>query len=186
MKYLFLAFVWVTASGNALALPREEGSGTIVYGKGWALSVSVPAGWDFDCCELAKGHGSNLLVFPKGSDGSYPDPAISLVVWDKSRTDVGADWDADATAYMAKFPTVKAALFSVEARKMQCRSGVYPGADQARDYVVFCDPGNDWDFRFGWSMFVHHVQADKTAETVFREIVAETIPMHLTIEKSPR
>ena len=168
----------------ALAASKDEGSGTIVYGDGWAFVVNVPAGWQFDCCKFAPRHDSALLVFPRGWSGEDPDRVMSLHVWRGSRASVDADWDADAQAYRQRFPDVHIEDFVATKKGLHCRSAVYTGADHVRDYVVFCDPGNNLDFRFSWSMMLRDTNTGvAAAEAALRSVVEATLPMSATIQK---
>ena len=171
-------------AGNALAAPGDERPDTIVYGDGWAFVVKVPAGWEFDCCKAAPRHDSPLLVFPRGWDGEDPDRVMLLHVWHSTRVSVDADWDVDAQAYRERFPEAHSEDFAAAKRGLHCRSAVYTGSDHIRDYVVFCDPGNNLDFRFSWSMMLRDTDADvAAAEGALRSVVEATLPMSASIQK---
>jgi hypothetical protein len=162
----------------------DEGSSTIVYGDGWAFVVAVPAGWEFDCCDRAVRHHSSLLVFPHGWNGNDPDRVMSLRVWNSNHASVDADWDADAKAYRERFPDVQTEKFAATKKGLHCRSAVYAGSDHARDYVVFCDPGNDLGFHFSWSMLLRDNGSDiARAEDALRSVIEATQPMSATIQK---
>jgi hypothetical protein len=179
-----LMAVFALLGGTALAASGDEGSGTIVYGDGWAFVVNVPAGWEFDCCKLATRHDSQLLVFPHGWNGADPDRVMLLHVWHSVRPTVDADWDADAQAYRQRFPDVHVEDFAATKKSLHCRSTVYTGSDHVRDYVVFCDPGNNLDFRFSWSMMLRDTDVDvAAAEAALRSVVAATLPMSASIQK---
>lgn len=170
----------------------DQGSTTVVYGGGaegtdWSFAVSAPPGWKFDCCDEAKKHNANLLVFPRRWDKASPDRVMVLVVWKKKSDSIDSDWQVDASDYATKFPDAKAEPFDIDAGHMRCRSAVYVGADRIRNYVAFCDPGNEWQYRFGWSMSIQREHADLAKiETQFRDTISSTTPMSLTIRKSPR
>jgi len=186
---MFLAGVLLASSCAAqLKQDTDESAATVVYGgkdnDGWAFAVSGPAGWKFDCCDIAKHFGANLLVFPNGWDNASPDQVMILTVWSKTNADVGADWEADAQDYLTRFPHAKAESFPVAVQGSACRSGVYVADDHVRDYVVFCDPGADWRYRFGWTMLLDRKHADLTKiEAAFQGVVSRTKPMHSSIEK---
>lgn len=188
-----LLFFILAAATICAAAPAKDGKNdsTVVYGggtegDGWAFGVSAPSGWKFDCCDLATKHHANLLVFPDGWDDSDPDRVMVLVVWKKEHASVDVDWDADMRDYTTRFPDVKTEAFDVEAKNMSCRSAVYVGSDHQRDYVVFCDPGAEWRYRFGWSMSVRGEPEDLAKIAArFRSTIGSTTPLSLAIKKSP-
>lgn len=179
-----LMTVCVLLSSTTRAASKDEGSGTIVYGDGWAFVVNVPAGWEFDCCKAAPRHSSSLLVFPHGWDGEDPDRVMSLHVWHSTRPSIDADWDVDALAYQQRFPDVHVEDFAATKKSLHCRSAVYTGSDHIRDYVVFCDPGNNLDFRFSWSMMLRDTKAGvAAAEAALRSVIEATQPMSASIQR---
>ena len=191
MKTALIVFVLAALSVGAAAQAKDaKEESTMVYGggtdgNGWAYAVTAPTGWKFDCCDLATKHNANLLVFPDGWDEGDPDRVMVLVVWKKDRVSVDGDWQADASAYTEKFPGVKTEAFDVQVKNMSCRSALYIGADHLRDYVVFCDPGAEWAYRFAWSMTVRGDPADRPQiEARFRRTIGSTTPMSLAIKQS--
>jgi hypothetical protein len=185
MKALALcSAVLATLVANAFAASADEGSSTIVYGDGWAFVVAIPAGWEFDCCNRAPRHDSALLVFPHGWNGADPDRVMSLRVWNSNHASVDADWEADAKAYRERFPDVQTEKFAAAKNGLHCRSAVYAGSDHARDYVVFCDPGNDLGFHFSWSMLLRDNSSDiAQSEKALRSVIEATQPMSASIQK---
>jgi len=179
----------LTAStGVAQTKPDDAANKTMVYGgsgtEGWAFWVSAPPGWKFDCCDIAKRHNANLLVFREGWDGSDPEGAMVLTVWPKKLASAEAELEAGAKDYEARFPGMKTQAFSAQAKDATCRSVVYV-ADQFRDYVVFCEPGTDWHYRFGWSLLLNGAHADQSKiEAAFRQVISSTTPMRSKIEES--
>ena len=167
--------------------PAPDAGGTLVYGDGWAAVVSVPEGWDSDCCQLAPTHGANLLVFPHDWDHDTPDRVMRLVVWTKPTQSLDADWRADMAAFTARFPGVEAQPLTFGVPGRACRGAVYSGGEAVRNYVVFCDPGNGLDFRYSWSMTLYGENADRGRyENAFRAVVAQTQPMDARLEQRPR
>ena len=189
MRPVLIVFA-ALALGAAVQAKEAKEESTMVYGdgtdgNGWAFAVTAPSGWKFDCCDLATKHHANLLVFPDGWDAGDPDRVMVLVVWKKDRASVDGDWEADAHAYTSRFPEVKTEAFDVQAKNLSCRSSVYIGADRLRDYVVFCDPGAEWRYRFGWSMTVRGDPADRSGiEARFCRTIGSTTPMSLAIKQS--
>jgi len=191
MRTVLIFFVLTALALHATVQAKEaKDDTTMVYGggtdgNGWAFAVTAPTGWKFDCCDLATKHHANLLVFPDGWDAGDPDRVMVLVVWKKDRASVDGDWQVDAREYTTRFPDVKSESFDVQAKNMSCRSTVYLGTDQLRDYVVFCDPGAEWRYRFGWSMTVRGDPADRAKiEARFRHTIGSTTPMSLAIQQS--
>ena len=181
---MLLAAAGVACAADAPAGSAAAPNSAIVYGDGWAEIVAVPAGWESDCCRRAPERGVNLLVYPHGWDGKSDDRVMSLTVWTKSRPTLDADWDADAKDYLEHFPGVAAQPFPVSLAARRCRSAVYTGSDSLREYVVFCDAGQDLNFRFAWSMRTEGEPADRAQlENLFRAVVAQTLPMAATIER---
>jgi hypothetical protein len=173
-----------SSSKAPAAAPAQPGGGTLVYGEGWAAMVSVPDGWDSDCCELAREHHVNLLVFPHDWGRDTPDRVMQLTVWTKPARSLAADWDADVADYTTRFPGVAPEPFAVTAPGHACRSAVYVAGEEVRQYVVFCDAGNGLGFRYAWSMQLQGAHADRTQlETAFRAVVAQMLPMNATIER---
>jgi len=171
-------------AGTAFAAPAGKDSTTMVYGDGWAFVVAVPAGWEFDCCNRAVRHDSALLVFPHGWNGTDPNRVMSLRVWNSNHASIDADWDADAKAYRERFPDVQTEKFAAAKKGLHCRSAVYAGSDHARDYVVFCDPGNDLGFHFSWSMLLRDNDADiARSEDALRSVIEATQPLSATIQQ---
>jgi len=184
---------WLLLAMSLVAIPaaaQSIGSGTVVYGgspdDGWAFTVSVPAGWNFDCCNRAKDFDANLLVFPAGWDGQNLDHVMVLMVWPTERADVDSDWQADADDYFAQYPGLTSITYQAQVKDAACLSSTYFGADSVSDYVAFCDPGADWNYRFAWSMSVRADRVDTAAEDAFRETVRDTMPLHMHIQASPR
>ena len=175
------------ASAKTAKAQPGPGDGTLVYGEGWAALVSVPPGWDSDCCDLARAHHVNLLVFPHAWDRGSPDSVMQLLVWIQPKASLDADFQADAKAYLERFPGIEAQAFALTAPGRACRGAVYIGGDEVRDYVVFCDPGNGLDFHYSWSMQLQGAHADRNAlENAFRAVVAQTTPLDAKIQKSPQ
>jgi len=183
---LCLALACVASSAAA----QSTGSGTIVYGgdasDGWAFTVSAPPGWILDCCEHTTELNANLLAFPENWDGQEPDRVMVLTVWSKETADVDADWQADAIDYFAHFPGLTSITYFPQVKDATCVSANYASADHISDYVVFCDPGNDWTYRFAWSMSVRAGSAAAASEDAFRATVASTTPMHMHISATPQ
>lgn len=170
--------------------PAGADAGTLVYGAGWAALVSVPEGWDSDCCDLARTHNVNLLVFPHDWDRGTPDRVMQLFVWTQPKQSLDADWQADVRDYSARFPGVEVKPFAVSVPGRACRAAVYDGGEQARNYVAFCDAGNGLGFRYSWSMTLFGDRVDRARyESAFRAVVTHTVPMDAKIEQravSPR
>jgi hypothetical protein len=185
-----ILFVFVLACATPSALAQSLGSGTVVYGgdasDGWAFTVAAPPGWTLDCCEHTRELDADLLVFPKNWDGHDSDRVMALTVWPKERADVDADWQADALDYFAHFPGLTSITYYTQVKDAGCVSSNYVSADHISDYVVFCDPGSDWNYRFAWSMSVRAGSAAAASEDAFRETVAATTPMHMHISAAPQ
>jgi hypothetical protein len=174
----------IAATLLAIALnAAADSGGTIVFGgdkkDGWGFSVSVPEGWDFDCCNIAHDANSNLLVFPHGWNGSNRNGVISLRVWPKHSESLDVDWKNDVNDYKKEFPDIASADYAVHVKGSTCRSAVYSGADSLKDYVVICDPGADWHYRFSWSMLVRSDES-RGKEAIFRDVVETANLLHVT------
>jgi len=178
------------ACAATTAVAQSAGSDTIVYGgdavDGWAFAVSAPPGWNFLCCDRADAFGANLLVFPQGWNGRGSDGVMVLTVWPKERSNVDADWQADADEYFAQFPGLTSISYQSPVKDAACLSSSSIGADGIADHVVFCDPGDDWHYRFAWSFSSHSDAADSAAVDAFRATVGSTSTMHMRIGTSPR
>jgi len=185
-----ILFVLALACAATSALAQSLGSGTIVYGgdpnDGWAFTVAAPPGWTLDCCEHTRELDADLLVLPKNWNGHDSDRVMALTVWPKERADVDADWQADAIDYFAHFPGLTSITYHTQVMDADCISANYASADHISDYVVFCDPGSDWNYRFAWSMSLHTDSAAAVIEDAFRTIVSSTQTMHMHIGTSPR
>lgn len=183
---LALALVAVPAAAQSL------GAGTVVYGgnpdDGWAFTVSILPGWNFDCCNRATDLDASLLVFPANwdGDGANLDRVMVLTVWPKERADLASDWQADADDYFTHYPGLTSITYQAQVKDAACLASTYFGADGVSDHVVFCDPGADWNYRLAWSMSVRGERADTAVEDAFRETVNATTPMHMHIQASPR
>ncbi len=175
-----VVFAMLVAASSVVA---ADGSGTIVYGgdkaDGWGFSVSVPPGWDFDCCARARDVGSNLLVFPDGWTGASSDGVITLRVWAKRAENLDADWKKDVDDYKKEFPNIVSANFSLHVKGSECRAAMYTGTDDLQDYVAICDPGVNWHYRFSWSMLIRSDEAP-SKESVFRRVVESANLLHVT------
>jgi len=188
MKVFLLVGALACVASSAAA--QSTGSATIVYGgepdDGWAFTVSALPGWKLDCCERTQDLDANLLVLPENWNGKDSDRVMVLTVWPKERADVDADWQADANDYFEHFPGLTSITYHTQVKDAGCVSANYASADHISDYVVFCDPGSDWHYRFAWSMSLRAGPAAAAVEAAFRETVASTSSMHMHIGTAPQ
>jgi hypothetical protein len=162
----------------------DDPDGGIVYGgdpeNGWGISFSVPANWTFDCCRDAAQRDANLLVFPKNWSGQTANGVIVLRVWKKKRETLNADWNADAESYEKEYPNLVANAFDPQIASATCRGASYTSNDNFRDYVVFCDPGEEWNYRLSWSMLIGPDRDVAESEAALRRVAHEARLLHVT------
>ena len=162
----------------------DAATGGMVYGgdkdDGWAVSFSTPKGWNFDCCKTAARVNANLLVFPSSWQGADRNGVVVLNVWKKAEETLADDWAHDEADYKKDYPDITTNAFDVKAKDATCRAAVYTSQDHLRDYVVFCDPGPEWKYRFSWSMLISSDDGVAKNETSFREIIADAHLLHMT------
>lgn len=155
MIRLLLALLLVASAPLAYA---KDTQAVMVYGKadgkapGWAITTSVPQGWNNDCCTYAAAIGVNLVLY-QGEWSGKPERVMVLNVWPSKFPTLAAEMQDDRQHYLQSDPRGKVDAFSVaNPRSISCEGVLYHGSDHIDDAVVFCDPGERSGIRYSWSM----------------------------------
>jgi len=132
--------VLVLAILATLPLERAEADGLIVYGSGFAFTVSEPPGWIGDT-KAAATLGANIIFYRRGETAVRSKALIRVLVADKVDENTVADLESDERDYRQRYPKVIFKDVAVSHAEYKTYPKLFCVPGEFYEYVTYLNPG---------------------------------------------